>query len=79
MTATEFLTSLNGRGVHLWQDGDGNLRLRAPRGVVTTAVAAKIEQAKPQLLPLLARSSPPLTDQEIADFRQMWEWASPSE
>lgn len=62
MTAAAFLESLTARGVQLLPDpsAPSGLRYRAPRGLVTPAVAQRIRAAAPHLLALLeARTRPP--------------------
>jgi hypothetical protein len=55
-----FLADLGRAGVQLWREG-ADLRYRAPRGVMTPAVLARLRAEKPTLLPLLPLSpeSPP--------------------
>lgn len=53
-----FLSRLEGRGVALWLDEAGRLRYRAPAGTITPAVAARIKEARPRLLPLLRERAP---------------------
>ena len=73
MTAKAFLKVLEKHGIQIWKDKAGNVHCQAPQGVITPAVAARIKEAKPRLLPYLPVAGPPLTPQEIAEFRQMWE------
>lgn len=53
MTAIELLNHLQAKGATLWVDG-GNLRCKAPNGVLTTEIQAAMKQHKPALLELLS-------------------------
>lgn len=60
MNAPQFLESLQSRGVQLIPDSSApsGVRATAPRGVVTAKVAARIREALPALLPLIADGTP---------------------
>ncbi|MFQ6030615.1 MAG: hypothetical protein ACE5Q6_24350, partial [Dehalococcoidia bacterium] len=55
MTTHDFLTQLRRRGVELRVEGD-NLRISAPKGVMTTELQEELAQRKAEMLDLLARS-----------------------
>jgi len=57
MTPADFLETLQARGVELWRDEKGSLRYRAPKGIVTPAVVAKIKAVKDKLLLLVPAST----------------------
>jgi amino acid adenylation domain-containing protein len=54
MSAVAFLTELSRQGVKVWAD-DGQLRCRAPKGVITPVVRSKLAEYKAELLTLLSR------------------------
>jgi len=54
MSAVEFLTELSERGVKVWADSD-HLRYRAPKGVMTPSLLAKLVEHKVELLILLSQ------------------------
>jgi hypothetical protein len=51
-----FLSRLEARGVRLWLDEAERLRYRAPTGLVTPTVVARIRRVRSHLVPLLRRS-----------------------
>ena len=51
LTAREFLSKLDERGIRLYAQGD-DLKIRGPKGTLTPAVVERIQAAKPLLLPL---------------------------
>ena len=55
MQAHAYIESFAARGVILWREGD-SLKFRAPAGVLTPAVLARLKQAKPKILPVLPSS-----------------------
>ena len=57
MQAHTYVEALAARGVILWREGD-SLKLRAPAGVLTPAVLARLKQAKPKILPVLPSEAP---------------------
>ncbi|GCB44746.1 non-ribosomal peptide synthetase [Streptomyces sp. NL15-2K] len=56
MNVTDLVTELKNLGVRLWAD-DGNLRFRAPRGVLTEERRATLAQNKEEVLRLLERDA----------------------
>ncbi|HEY4035382.1 MAG TPA: amino acid adenylation domain-containing protein, partial [Ktedonobacteraceae bacterium] len=54
MSAVEFLTELSKQGVKVWADGN-QLRYRAPKGVMTAALLAKLAEGKAELLAFLSQ------------------------
>lgn len=56
MNVTDLLTELENLGVRLWAD-EGNLRFRAPRGVLTDARRKALAEHKSEVLRLLERES----------------------
>ena len=52
MQATAYIESFAARGVTLWREGE-SLKFRAPAGVLTPAVLARLKEAKPKILPIL--------------------------
>ena len=49
--ATDVIREVDGLGIQLWVDGD-NLRIRAPKGVVTPELLEDIKRHKKELLHL---------------------------
>ena len=56
MKLNELLSELSKQGVKLWADGD-QLRIRAPKGVLTSKLRDSLVECKAELLLLLRRSS----------------------
>lgn len=54
MMASQLITDLERRRVQLWTEGD-NLRVRAPKGVLTPELQLRLAACKPGLLALLKR------------------------
>ena len=55
MNYSEIVNELTHQGIQLWCDGD-QLRLRAPKGVITPAIKARIKAYKPQILDFLRKA-----------------------
>ena len=51
LTPREFLSKLDAHGIRVYVQ-DGDLKVRAPKGILTPAVVASIQAAKPRLLTL---------------------------
>ena len=62
MSLSELLTDLSQQKVELWAEGD-ELRLRAPKGVITAEIRQVIEENKPKLLSLLQKQE--LKEEEL--------------
>ena len=54
MNAAEFLNELRRSSVRIWLEGE-QLRCKAPKGVLTKDVAAKISARKPEIIAYLSR------------------------
>lgn len=87
MTTVEFLASLKSSGIKIWIE-DGQLRYRAPKGVITsdlkqglmerkTEIIAFFEQVKTDLIP--QKNIKPLSQQECAKPSQIELWPSLAE
>lgn len=57
MQASSYVEAFTARGVVLWREGD-SLRYRAPAGVLTPPVVAKLKRDKSKILPLLPTAPP---------------------
>jgi len=72
LTPSEYLATLERRGVSLWLNEEGTLRYRAPKGVVTASVAAHIRSNQDRLASLLRSWEPaalpnPFAEDPFAD------------
>ena len=82
MSATTLLETLQQRGIKLLPDGD-TLRYRAPKGALTEALRAQIQEYKPELLAMLRGTPAPL--REVGRYGapcpqcgDIWQWPTTS-
>ena len=66
-TAEALLSDLTGHGVIVWQE-NGQLRYRAPAGVMTPDLLTTIREQKPHLLTLLAGNSNSRPSAKVTPF-----------
>jgi hypothetical protein len=56
MNTSELVTELTHQGIQLWSDGD-QLRVRAPKGIITPTIKEQLKSNKPQILDVLRKAT----------------------